>query len=446
MKWEKISVTWILAAVLLFLVITGVRQVILFRQQAEMEKFEALTLIPNSAMGVLQTDNFLELASHCPPGFSLKGSEKLPSYYYQYFNKVVVSEHIDQGKVHFVTYVKCIKSSQKKLVDALRLINKSHYPTKTHHYSGKTIQVLPRADGGFLAIYATDKALILSKDLYLLYEVIDTESGRTPPLVDDEGFNKAVSVAERTRHKVFFMSEKVWTNYSMSFNNHNIYFTTNLQATGGERPFLSMLNNQGQLEDWESEILCDGVVDMEYFSTSNLLAWMPYLDFPQTDMWLGWLEQRSMGKMLRVKYSSSESLDDLYLIPVNLDAPSVRSGMVSMLSEGHTKPWVIKRYDGWLFLCKNEKALDEYMLALKEGKTITKASRFAHMVAQFEPPFSMFGMLCSQLPENEHTLVEKLGFKELIQAYPTFYNRFCVGVQISHANESHYVNVVFVPK
>lgn len=445
MKWEKISVTWILAIVLLLLVTIGVRQVILFRQQAEMEKFEALTLIPNSAVGVLQTDNFLELASHCPPKFSLKGCEKLPTYYYQYFNKVVVSEHIDQGKVHFVTYIKCIKSSQKKLIDALRLINKSHYPTKIHHYGGKTIQVLPREDGDFLAIYATDKALVISKDLYLLYEVIDTEYSRSTPLVDSEGFNRAVRVAERTRHRAFFLSENEWTNYEMSFIENNIYFTTNLLFTDGQRPFLNMLAKQNQIEEWAEEMLSEGVVDLKCFSTSNLLAWMPYLDFPQSELWLGWLEQNCKGQMLHVNYALGESIEDLYLIPMKEES-SRRSEMVRMLSEVHTKPWSIMDYNGWLILCKNEEVIQAYVTALSEGRTKDKSATFKHILGQFEPPFSMFGILCHQLPNTERTLVNKLGFKELIQAYPTFYKRFCVGVQVSHDNDSHYVNVVFVPK
>lgn len=446
MKWEKISVTWILAVVLLLLVTIGVRQVVLFRQQAEMEKFKALTLIPNSAVGVLQSDNFLELASHCPPSFALKGAEKLPSYYYQYFNKVVVSEHIEQGKVHFVTYIKCIKSSQKKLIDAIRLVNKSHYPTKTHHYSGKTIRVLPREGGDFLAIYATDKALILSEDLYLLYEVIDTEYGRATPLVNSEGFNRAVRVAERTRHKVFFLSENVWTNYEMSFNETNIYFTTNLSSTEGERPFLNMLATQTQIEEWAGDMLSEGVVDLQCFSTSNLSAWMPYIDFPDSELWLSWLEQRSKGQMLHVTYGQNESIEDLYLIPMKQEEANKHSEMVRMLSEIHTKPWGVVDYNGWLILCKSEETTQAYIKTLKEGRTMDKSVSFRHMIGQFEPPFSLFGILCHQLPDTERTLVEKLGFKELIQAYPTFYKRFCVGVQVSHANESHYVNVVFVPK
>lgn len=446
MKWEKISITWILAIVLLLLVTIGVRQVILFRQQAEMEKFEALTLIPNSAVGVLQTDNYMELASHCPPEFSLRGCDKLPSYYYQYFTKVVVSEHLNQGKVHFVTYIKCIKSSQKKLIDALRLVNKSHYPTKTHHYSGKTIRILPRDDGGFFAIYATDKALIISKELYLLYEVIDTESGRTKPLVDCEDFNRVVRVAERTRHKVFFLSEKMWTNYEMSFNEHNIYFTTNLLSTETERPFLNMLATQTQIEEWAVSMVSERVVDLKFISTSNLLAWMPYLDFPQSDLWIGWLEQRSQGKMLHVKYAADESPEDIFMLPMKQGGLGMHSEMVRMLSQAHETPWSIADYEGWLLLCKDEKVLQSYITDLSEGRTKAKSETFKHMLRQFEPPFSLFGILCHQLPEKEHTLVEQLGFKELIQAYPSFYNRFCVAVQISHANDSHYVNVVFVPK
>lgn len=446
MKWEKSSLTWLLSIVLLALVAIGIRQVVLFRQQAEMEKFEVLTLIPSSAVGVLQTDNFREIANHSPCHFILHHTEKIPSYYHQYIDKVVVSEHIDQGMPHFLTYIKCAKSRQKKLIDILRLINQSHYPIKIHQYNQHTIQILPRDNGEFLAIYATDNALVLSEDLYLLNEVINTEEGHIQPLIKNDNFNRAVRVAKYTKHKVFLITEKSWVCYEMNFNGDNIYFTTSISKDENKQPFLFMLNQQTQMDTCAMSQLYDNIVNLDCFSTSNLLAWIPYLDLSPNTPWINWADQQCNGKMFRATFIFEDQNASVYLVPLKQVSPKIHTELLSMCSHASTQSWSIIEYNNCLFLSKHKEALQYYMQAVKAGHTMDKSDTFKDIIAQFEPPFSLFSIISIPLSNIPLNMIDTLGFKDLIVAYPNFYTRFCVGVQISHANDLHYINVVFVPK
>ncbi|HXK75803.1 MAG TPA: hypothetical protein PLK40_04965 [Bacteroidaceae bacterium] len=443
MKWEKSSVTWLLSIVLLALVAIGIRQVVLFRQQVEMEKFEVFTLIPSSAVGVLQTDNFLEVANHSPRRFILHHTEKIPSYYYQYIDKIVVSEHLNQGVPHFLTYIKCAKSRQNKLIDVLRLINQSHYPIKIHHYGEHTIQVLPRDNGEFLAIYATDNAIVLSEDLYLLHEVIETEEGHVQPLVKNEEFTSIVRDTKYSRHKVFLIAEHVWTSYEMDFNGENIYFTATISNDEGKHPFLFMLGQQVQMEECVMDKLYDHLVSFDCFSTSNLLAWLPYLDLPKNGLWINGIDQESTGQMFHVTFTCEERQASVYLISLK---QKISSQTLHLLSNTSAQSWEVVEYDDCLFLSKHKGDLQYYMQEVQAGHTIDKSDTFRDIMAQFEPPFSLFSITCIPLADTALNMINTLGFKDLIIAYPNFFNRFCVGTQISHANDLHYVNVVFVPK
>ena len=294
----KISITTSVA-----LLCTGFAVFSFFKLSAaeNKEEFELYTLVPPSAVGVLETDNMTALIQdideltcskdnhflYISKIFSCLKShlytllEETPHGLSRQMSKVLLSFHEPDNDRNQVLYCR-LGNGDRALID--RFVQKyvsSGYPPKTFDYKGEDIIIYPMADGDFLACYLTEDFLVLSCQKKLIEEVIDIrKTGKS--LAADSAFKevrapkKSPTVATVYTRLAGMMG---WTEFDMKLKDDFIYFSGVSHYVDTCFNFINVIRQQESVKGFPGETLPSTAF---YFSKQGITDWASLLSYGGT--------------------------------------------------------------------------------------------------------------------------------------------------------------------
>lgn len=155
--------------------------------------FNLYTLVPQSAMAVLETDRMAELVddinglSCSKDNHFLYASELFvylknylhtlledtPHGFSKQMNKMLISFHEPDNPMNQVLYCSLGAGDYELVESFIRKYCSSSFPSKFFDYKGEEISIYPMPDGRFLAAYFTPDFLAISFQKRLIEQVID---------------------------------------------------------------------------------------------------------------------------------------------------------------------------------------------------------------------------------------------------------------------------------
>lgn len=191
------------------------------------EEVDLYELVPQSAIGVFETDNVSNLikdltALNCSQEnhflyFSELFADLKKNFYHltddmphglsNQMNQMLMSFHSPDNKMNQVLYCK-LSSDDVNLLE--RLMAKyliAPFSTKTSSYKGEEILIYPMSNGNFLACFYTDDFLVLSYQKRLIEEVIDAyHNGHS--LQKDKHFATLHDAKSKTKSSTLYLRMK----------------------------------------------------------------------------------------------------------------------------------------------------------------------------------------------------------------------------------------------
>ena len=310
----KISITTSVA-----LLCTGFAVFSFFKLSAaeNKEEFELYTLVPPSAVGVLETDNMTALIQdideltcskdnhflYISKIFSCLKShlytllEETPHGLSRQMSKVLLSFHEPDNDRNQVLYCALGSGDYELIGKFIKKYCSSTFPSKMFDYKGEEIRIYPLPGDDFLACYLTSNFLVASYQKMLVEEVIDARlSGQS--LLGDSVFsdmraakkNNAAATIYTRVHSLDMGKMKDdaqeqtpfggWVEFDMKLNGDAVYFSGVNHDTDTCLTFMNMLRRQQSLEGFPGEIL---PVTTFFFNQRSISDLQSALDFAAND-------------------------------------------------------------------------------------------------------------------------------------------------------------------
>ncbi|WP_455587212.1 DUF3352 domain-containing protein [Bacteroides sp.] len=280
-------------------------------------EFDLYTLVPSTAVAILETDNMTALVQeidklgcskdnhflHISKVFScLKKHlytllEDTPHGLSRQMSKVLLSFHEPDNDRNQVLYCALGSGDYELIGKFIKKYCSSTFPSKMFEYKGEEIRIYPLPDDDFLACYCTSDFLVVSYQKRLVEEVIDARlSGES--LLADASFSgmcasgkKNVSATIYTRMNSLDMGKMTngvhpqtalggWTEFDMKLHGDAIYFSGVNHDTDTCLTFMNMLRRQQALEGFPGEILPSSTF---FFSQRSITDLQSMLDFSGAD-------------------------------------------------------------------------------------------------------------------------------------------------------------------
>lgn len=306
----KISITISVA-----LLCTGFAVFSFFKLSAAENKeiFELYTLVPPTAVGILETDNMTALVQEIDALSCSKDNhflyiskifsclklhlytllEDTPHGLSRQMSKVLLSFHEPDNDRNQVLYCALGSGDYEVVGKFIKKYCSSTFPSKMFDYKGEEIRIYPLPDDDFLACYFTSDFLAVSYQKKLIEEVIDARlSGES--LLADAAFadihaakKNNVAATIYTRMHSLDMGKMAdgacsqaslggWTEFDMKLNGDAIYFSGINHDTDTCLTFMNMLRRQQALEGFPGEML---PVTTFFFSQRSMSDLQAVLDF-----------------------------------------------------------------------------------------------------------------------------------------------------------------------
>ena len=348
-------------AVIVSILCTGVGIYSFFRlNSVESRKdFNLYTLVPQSAVAVLETDRMAELVDDINELSCSKDNhflyvselfvylknylhtllEDTPHGFSKQMNKMLVSFHEPDNPMNQVLYCS-LGSGDYELVESfVRKYCSSSFPSKFFDYKGEEISIYPMPDGRFLAAYLTPNFLAVSFQKRLIEQVIDARISRNSLLevpsfkLMHAGKNANVQATIYTRLKSVEMGKDTdgirsrtylgsWVEFDLKLDEDAIYCSGISHGSDTTHTFINALRRQQPIEGFPGERLplstffynCWAISDMEMmfsFMAEQEYAKATYSDYIKNrdEEWLGFLKTYTDGQVTSCLFHSKDTLN-----------------------------------------------------------------------------------------------------------------------------------------
>ena len=207
MKLRLIIRIAVIVSIVLLCTGFGVYSFFRLNEVESQKDFNLYTLVPQSAMAVLETDRMAELVEginqlSCSKDNHFLYASELFVYLKNYLhtllddtphglskqmNKMLISFHEPDNPLNQVLYCS-LGSGDYELVESfIRKYSSSAFPSKFFDYRGEEISIYPMPEGRFLAAYFTPDFLAISFQKRLVEQVIDARLSKKS-LIDMPSF------------------------------------------------------------------------------------------------------------------------------------------------------------------------------------------------------------------------------------------------------------------
>lgn len=350
--------------------------------------FNLYTLVPQTAIAVLETDRMAELVENinelsCSKNNHFLYASELFVYLKNYLhtlledtphglskqmNKMLISFHEPDNPMNQVLYCS-LGSGDYELVESfIRKYCSSSFPSKIFDYKGEEISIYPMPDGRFMAAYFTSDFLAISFQKRLLEQVIDARLDKTS-LIDMPSFkvmhagkNANVEATVYVRIKSVDMGKNTdgirsqsylgsWAEFDLKLNEDAIYCSGISHGSDTTLTFINVLRQQQPIEGFPGDRLpystffynCWAISEMETvcsFTSEQEYAKSVYSDYIKTrdEELLEFLKAHAGGQVVSCLFQSKDTLNDHPCAVMSIPVRNVLHAERSLQSLLYTTP------------------------------------------------------------------------------------------------------------
>ena len=359
MKLRLVIRTAVIVSIALLCTGVGIYSFFRLNSVESRKDFNLYTLVPQSAVAVLETDRMAELVDDINELSCSKDNhflyvselfvylknylhtllEDTPHGFSKQMNKMLVSFHEPDNPMNQVLYCS-LGSGDYELVESfVRKYCSSSFPSKFFDYKGEEISIYPMPDGRFLAAYLTPNFLAVSFQKRLIEQVIDARISRNSLLevpsfkLMHAGKNANVQATIYTRLKSVEMGKDTdgirsrtylgsWVEFDLKLDEDAIYCSGISHGSDTTHTFINALRRQQPIEGFPGERLplstffynCWAISDMEMmfsFMAEQEYAKATYSDYIKNrdEEWLGFLKTYTDGQVTSCLFHSKDTLN-----------------------------------------------------------------------------------------------------------------------------------------
>ena len=359
MKLRLVIRTAVIVSIALLCTGVGIYSFFRLNSVESRKDFNLYTLVPQSAVAVLETDRMAELVDDINELSCSKDNhflyvselfvylknylhtllEDTPHGFSKQMNKMLVSFHEPDNPMNQVLYCS-LGSGDYELVESfVRKYCSSSFPSKFFDYKGEEISIYPMPDGRFLAAYLTPNFLAVSFQKRLKEQVIDARISRNSLLevpsfkLMHAGKNANVQATIYTRLKSVEMGKDTdgirsrtylgsWVEFDLKLDEDAIYCSGISHGSDTTHTFINALRRQQPIEGFPGERLplstffynCWAISDMEMmfsFMAEQEYAKATYSDYIKNrdEEWLGFLKTYTDGQVTSCLFHSKDTLN-----------------------------------------------------------------------------------------------------------------------------------------
>ncbi|NDV65771.1 DUF3352 domain-containing protein [Bacteroides sp. 224] len=441
------------------------------------EDFDLYTLVPPTALAVIDTDDVVQLMQginelQCSKDghflyFSQMFShlkahintllDETPHGLSRQMSKMLISFHEPDNMNNQVFYSR-LGSGDRDFID--RFIQKhcaSMFTAKQFEYKGEEIKIYPLVDDSFLACYFGPGYMALSSEKRLIEEVIDALVDKRS-ILNDSAFQQVRSSNRGAvlPANIYMKADSIfdtWTEFSTQMNTHALYFSGvsyEADKTDTCHSFTNKLRYQTPVERFPGDILPASTFLFSKRSASDL---QPLFDFIPTE-----------SSLVTCFFHAEDSVEKpsvIVSIPVKdeMNARRSFSALMATAPERINNTFVTltgvtslassvcsEFYDGRLIMAADSISLNSYMSAMEKGDIMVdhnplyqeSTSSLSHsynfiMMADLEDVFSQPAEYMQFMPE-------------FFFRHKEFFRHFLLSTQIICTDGVIYPNIVLIYK
>ena len=359
MKLRLIIRIAVIVSIVLLCTGFGVYSFFRLNEVESQKDFNLYTLVPQSAMAVLETDRMAELVEginqlSCSKDNHFLYASELFVYLKNYLhtllddtphglskqmNKMLISFHEPDNPLNQVLYCS-LGSGDYELVESfIRKYSSSAFPSKFFDYRGEEISIYPMPEGRFLAAYFTPDFLAISFQKRLVEQVIDARLSKKS-LIDMPSFklmhagkNTNVEATVYVRIKSVDMGKNTdgirsqtylgsWAEFDLKLNETAIYCSGISHGSDTTRTFINALRRQQPVEGFPGEQLplstffydCWAISDMDAmcsFTAEQEYAKATYSDYikKRDEEWMDFMKEHAGESIMSCLFQSKDTTD-----------------------------------------------------------------------------------------------------------------------------------------
>lgn len=360
MKLRLIIRIAVIVSIVLLCTGFGVYSFFRLNEVESQKDFNLYTLVPQSAMAVLETDRMAELVEginqlSCSKDNHFLYASELFVYLKNYLhtllddtphglskqmNKMLISFHEPDNPLNQVLYCS-LGSGDYELVESfIRKYSSSAFPSKFFDYRGEEISIYPMPEGRFLAAYFTPDFLAISFQKRLVEQVIDARLSKKS-LIDMPSFklmhagkNTNVEATVYVRIKSVDMGKNTdgirsqtylgsWAEFDLKLNETAIYCSGISHGSDTTRTFINALRRQQPVEGFPGEQLplstffydCWAISDMDAmcsFTAEQEYAKATYSDYikERDEEWMDFLKTYAGDQVISCLFEPKDTLSE----------------------------------------------------------------------------------------------------------------------------------------
>lgn len=362
MKLRLVIRTAVIVSIALLCVGGGVYSFFRLNSVESRKDFDLYTLVPQSAIAVLETDRMAELVDDINEMSCSKDNhflyvselfvylknylhtllEETPHGFSKQMNKMLVSFHEPDNPMNQVLYCSLGAGDYELVESFVRKYCSSSFPSKFFDYKGEEIRIYPMPDGRFLAAYLTSDFLAVSFQKRLIEQVIDARISKTSLLEVPSfklmyaGKNANVQATIYARFKSVEMGKDTdgirsrtylgsWVEFDLKLDEDAIYCSGISHGSDTIHTFINALRHQQPIEGFPGERLpvstffynCCAVSDIEVmcsFMAEQEYAKATYSDYikERDGEWLDFLKTFADGQVTSCLFRSKDTTLNSY--------------------------------------------------------------------------------------------------------------------------------------
>lgn len=350
--------------------------------------FNLYTLVPQSAIAVLETDRMAELVDDinqlsCSKDNHFLYASELFVYLKNYLhtlledtphglskqmNKMLISFHEPDTPLNQVLYCS-LGSGDYELVESfIRKYCSSSFPSKFFDYRGEEISIYPMPDGRFLSAYFTSDFLAISFQKRLIEQVIDARLSKKS-LIDMPSFklmhagkNANVEATVYVRIKSVEMGKNTdgirsqtylgsWAEFDLKLNENAIYCSGISHGSDTTHTFINALRRQQPVEGFPGERLplstffydCWAISDMDAmcsFTAEQEYAKATYSDYikERDEEWMDFLKMYAGDQVISCLFQSKDTVNEIPCAVMSVPVKNVLQAERRLQSLLYTSP------------------------------------------------------------------------------------------------------------
>ena len=359
MKLRLIIRIAVIVSIVLLCTGFGVYSFFRLNEVESQKDFNLYTLVPQSAMAVLETDRMAELVEginqlSCSKDNHFLYASELFVYLKNYLhtllddtphglskqmNKMLISFHEPDTPLNQVLYCSLGAGDYELVESFVRKYCSSTFPSKYFDYNGEEIRIYPMADGRFLAVYFTPDFLAVSFQKRLIEQVIDARRSRQS-LMDMPSFRTMyagkrnnVAATVYVRMKEVGMGKDTdgirsqtrlgsWAEFDMKFNEEAVYCSGISHGSDTTRTFINALRRQMPIKGFSGERLPASTFFYDQWAISDLEAMFgftsrqeyakaTYSDYikKRDEEWMDFMKEHAGESIMSCLFQSKDTTD-----------------------------------------------------------------------------------------------------------------------------------------